>query len=373
MKGVKKFQRSLDRDLTKSVRHSEPAQFVLANLTTRRKNDIQQTRSTPHDVVFSSRGSTSSRPSESSPRSCQRETRLPHGDDPSPVERCATSIELAIHSPSELAISGAHQPMRIAPPESSVPRTAPSFQAPRIRDRGFGPEESYGRWPDSIVQGREGEEESEDQTENTSAHDVEFKVGPDRRKGQSPADSIIDQGIGNSSATLYRANTNHSNPLESSSKNRGGRGASGMAGTSKNPSSPVRSRKIRENNTNKRHSDTSRASAYRNQKRSISPFRPDDRTRTAEPSRRSNMNQLKKRSVSVSITAGHQDRSLTEDARKATVDVRSKLRNTPPDYTTRKELRRVAEKRRRDTEGFLTGNPIEDDEFERRKRRNRWI
>lgn len=63
-----------------------------------------------------------------------------------------------------------------------------------------------------------------------------------------------------------------------------------------------------------------------------------------------------------------EDRNDTETPQLSIAEARAKFQNAPGDYKTWKKLKKLAEERKRDTRGVVTGDPEDDDEYERRQR-----
>lgn len=62
------------------------------------------------------------------------------------------------------------------------------------------------------------------------------------------------------------------------------------------------------------------------------------------------------------------ERINTQTPKHTTVEARAPFHDESIDYKRPKELKKLAERRKLDTRGVVTGDPEEDDEFKRKKR-----
>lgn len=364
--GQSREEREENRRIAKSAK--------CLNKSLRRRVQCRNLRSEPTSHL-----SNSNQSSELSHCSSHREHQdLPEAE-PEPVQQPTTTNELWIPPVWRSDLFDTQQSMPSVPPQPSASRaqiqsstsgTPAPIQAPSSRDKSFGPEESYDRWSDSVVHGREMEEELRDLVDVPVTNDSAVQTSPGRQSGKASADSVIEQTIGGSSRTSDRPDTAHLNPRENGSKKEGKRRESSAAGNT-NISKSLERSKIQEPGVNIGRSDASRASKNSNRKLPRSQFRLNDELGSAETYVRRQGGLPRHQSTSGPIENGHEERSLSTAPKQVTAEVRAKLQDASLDYKKQKELKRLAEKRRRDTKGIVIGDPIEDDEFERKKKRGR--
>ncbi|KAE9974451.1 hypothetical protein EG327_008746 [Venturia inaequalis] len=435
-KSVKKFERSLKRQLDKHEPSPRRPQYASVNRPPARRNSLQTTTSPTRTETCSEGISSSNRSSELSYRSRPGEDISPSNNQ-SPVLRFSTSNQLRIPLSQGSNLYEVPRPVNSVLPDSS-PAPSPlrtsarrpqvPIQAPRVRDRGFGPEESYGQWPDRVwddseidvepgddvghsfssnaseSHGLDGRDDNSVHVAPLAPHESRYKEETPRREAVLDSDHNFDDCMEHS---VHRGNPGKAAQIHTRSKD--AKRGTGLQMT----------RGLIDNGNDRRESDLHETRDPVNNGRAVqTPSRRFESlpriVACQDSSRRSrcNANASEMRMRSLSNGTDHRgDKSWEQDvsdwhgeeseaeasrnhrgisrnqhisessngvgeerldsktSRLTTSEALATIHDASADYKRRKDLKKLAEKRKRDMRGVVTGDPEDDDEY---KRRQRW-